>query len=399
MGKVFKFEFLTSIKKKSFIISVAIMFAISLLISFIPSIISKIAGSDEDDIIGIYSTENFVNKESAEEKTGMKFENFDSPEKLEEAVKAGDIYAGYVIAGDKREVVIKTSSVSNMGKLEAVNESMSALESSDYLRNAGVDEEIVEKAIKGTNFEPKILEADGAKNFWLVYLMLMILYTLMMMFGNQVAMSVAREKSDRTMELLITSTKPKDLIRGKVFATAVIGVLVVMVLVVGLFIGTKFGPKTEVDSTVAQILKINISIDQFVVSMAFFIVGYIMFLYLFACAASLVSKIEDLGMAIQPLSLIYVAGFMISMFGMSNPGTILRIASIVPFTSPFAMITRYGVDFVPQWELFLSFGLLAVFTVLVGMLAVKIYRYGALNYGTKPKFFKNMAAALKKKNN
>ena len=51
MGKVFKFEFLTSIKKKSFIISVAIMFAISLLISFIPSIISKIAGSDEDDII------------------------------------------------------------------------------------------------------------------------------------------------------------------------------------------------------------------------------------------------------------------------------------------------------------------------------------------------------------
>ena len=80
MGKVFKFEFLTSIKKKSFIISVAIMFAISLLISFIPSIISKIAGSDEDDIIGIYSTENFVNKESAEEKTGMKFENFDSPE-------------------------------------------------------------------------------------------------------------------------------------------------------------------------------------------------------------------------------------------------------------------------------------------------------------------------------
>lgn len=84
---------------------------------------------------------------------------------------------------------------------------------------------------------------------------------------------------------------------------------------------------------------------------------------------------------------------------MSNPGTILKIASIVPFTSPFAMITRYGVDYVPQWELILSFGLLVLFTIIVGRIAVKIYRFGALNYGTKPKFFKNMAAALKKKNN
>lgn len=395
MGKVFKFEFLTGIKKKSFIISVAIMFVLTMAVSFIPMIVEYFSKGDKD-VVGIYSTEDFANAELATKVSGVEFADYDSKEQLEKDVKSGDLYAGYVIDGDKREAFLKSSSMSNMGKISSISKSLSMLESTEMLKKEGVSQTIIDNTVNGVDYNINTLETDGAKNFVLIYILIMVLYFLMIMFGNQVAMSVAREKSDRTMELLITSSKPKDLIRGKVYATALIGILVLSILVVGLFIGSKFAPPLETQNEIGKILNISISIDQLIVSLSFFVVGYIMFLYLFACAASLVSKIEDLGMAMQPLSLVYVAGFMISMFGMGNPGLLLKVASWVPLTSPFAMITRYGVDSVPQWEVIGSFLVLFVFTVFVAFLSIKIYRFGALNYGTKPKFFRNVIKALKK---
>lgn len=395
MGKVFKFEFLTGVKKKSFIISVAIMFVLTMVVSFIPTIISYFSKGDKDTV-GIYSTEDFANANLATKATDIEFEDYDSKEELEKDVKNGDLYAGFVIDEDKREVFVKSSSMSNMGKISSISKSLSMLESTEMLKNAGVSKDIIDNTVNGVDYNITTLETDGAKNFVLIYILIMVLYFLMIMFGNQVAMSVAREKSDRTMELLITSARPKDLIRGKVYATALIGILVLLILIVGLLIGSKLAPPLETQTEIGQIFNISISIDQLIVSLAFFVVGYIMFLYLFACAASLVSKIEDLGMAMQPLSLVYVAGFMISMIGMGNPGLLLKVASFVPLTSPFAMITRYGVDSVPQWEVAASFVILLVFTILVAILSIKIYRFGALNYGTKPKFFRNAIKALKK---
>ncbi|MFR1324685.1 MAG: ABC transporter permease, partial [Ezakiella massiliensis] len=120
-----------------------------------------------------------------------------------------------------------------------------------------------------------------------------------------------------------------------------------------------------------------------------------LYLFMMAAAASLVSKIEDVNTAIQPLTMVFVISFFVSYFGMMNPGIVLKVASFVPFSSPFAMIARYGVETVPVIEVIISAAILFVSTVLIAKFSIKVYKLGSFNYGTKVNFFKSLFKAIK----
>jgi ABC-2 type transport system permease protein len=129
---------------------------------------------------------------------------------------------------------------------------------------------------------------------------------------------------------------------------------------------------------------------------AFWVLGFVLYSLIYAAAGSLVSRPEDLQVIALPLSLLAIAGYLQAVTALSGSlPTFIRIASYVPFWSPFVMLTRLTVGRVEPWELALAYGLLVLAVILVGILAVRVYTAGVLLYGQRPGFRAIAAAILR----
>ncbi|MMZ66346.1 ABC-2 family transporter protein [compost metagenome] len=120
-----------------------------------------------------------------------------------------------------------------------------------------------------------------------------------------------------------------------------------------------------------------------------------MYATLFAAVGSLVSRTEELGQAVMPITMISLVAFYIGMFSMAAPNSmLLKICSYIPFISPVSMIIRIGLGDTPVWEIALSLLILVAGIFLFGWLSAKIYRTGVLLYGKRPTF-KELRKAMK----
>lgn len=132
----------------------------------------------------------------------------------------------------------------------------------------------------------------------------------------------------------------------------------------------------------------DIPIDLVLYMLLFFVLGFLIFAFLFGAIGSTVSKLEDINTSVQPVTFTFLIGFMVVMFSMSsgNVDTLLmKACSFIPFTSPMAMFTRIAMSTVPGWEIVVSVAILVVSTCFIGVVSAKIYRIGVLLYGTPPK--------------
>jgi ABC-2 type transport system permease protein len=118
---------------------------------------------------------------------------------------------------------------------------------------------------------------------------------------------------------------------------------------------------------------------------AFWILGFILYALIYAAAGSLVSRAEDLQVLALPLSLIAIVGYIQAVMALTGGiGPVVRLASYVPFWSPFVMLTRLTIGRVEPWELVLSFGLLIASIPIVALIAIRVYSAGVLLYGQRP---------------
>lgn len=400
MGTVFKFEFLSRVRKKSFIISTAILFVVMLLLSFIPAIVENISSTKGEtkggDLIGIVTDKSYIDKEITDSRNlNAKF--FNDRAKLEDAVKNGEVFAGFVILGNKKEVLVKDNSFSMTNKIAFYEQTLEQIKNQNELKEAGLtDEEIANIFNNKFDYETTVLGSDAVKNYWLAYAFLLLLYFINLSFGNIVSMSVAREKNDRTMEILITSTTPKNLIRGKVYASSLSTILIVLIAILGFVSGQLIAKAIGVEADVLKILNLNGSFSQILVIFLYFAIGYIMYMYIYACAGSIVTKMEEMNTTISYVTFLQVITFMSCLFSLSNPGGMLKFLSIFPITSPYGMIARYGIKAVNTVEIAVSLALLIATTIFIRNIAIRIYENGVLNYGTKPNFIKSVKNAIKK---
>ena len=235
--------------------------------------------------------------------------------------------------------------------------------------------------------EVESLGKDQMQNFFYTYIMIFALYMVILLYGQMVAMSVATEKSSRAMELLITSAKPINMMFGKVLAACTAG-LVQLVAILGsalVFYNVNksyWGDNEIIDSI------FNIPPELFAYMLVFFLLGFLIYAFLYGAISSTVSKLEDINTAVQPVTFLFIIGFMVVMFSMGSgnvDNVLMQICSYVPFTSPMAMFTRVAMSTVPWYEIAISIGILVASTFGIGILSAKIYRVGVLMYGTSPK--------------
>ena len=244
--------------------------------------------------------------------------------------------------------------------------------------------------------EIETLGVDQSQNYFYTYIMIMALYMVIMIYGQMVASNVASEKSSRAMELLVTSASPTSMMFGKVIASCAAG-LFQIVVVFGTAMVSYMLTRSHWDNPIVESI-FGMPPALFGYMILFFLLGFLLFAFMYGVVGSMASKLEDLNTLVMPVTLIFIAAFIVVMIslGSGNVDTpLMRICSFVPLTSPMSMFTRIAMSDVPAHEIIISVSILAASVVGVGFAAAKIYRLGVLLYGTPPKF-SAIVKALKK---
>jgi ABC-2 type transport system permease protein len=279
------------------------------------------------------------------------------------AVEAGEVDAALLDGtGPAPELLL----VDRDPALEAVvGGAVSGLAVSDRLLEAGVDlQSIPEVAVT-----PLGDGEDDGQQVVVAVIGIVVLYGLLFLFAQFVAQGVVEEKSSRVVELLLATMRPWQLLAGKILGLGLLGLgQIVVIGVVGVAGALAFDlvdVPGELIGTVATVI-------------AWFVLGYAFYACVFAVAASLVSRQEDLGSVLTPASMLLVVGFFVAFQAASDPsGTLATVTSFVPGLSPLVMPVRQAAGEAPGWEVALAVALMLVAIGLAVRLGGRVYS-GAL---------------------
>ena len=242
-----------------------------------------------------------------------------------------------------------------------------------------------------------MLGKDQVKNYFYTYIMIFALYMVILLYGQMVATNVATEKSSRAMEVLITSAKPVSMMFGKVIASCLAGFVQLLAVFGSAFLFYNLNKDSWGDNGIVASI-FDMPIELLIFMLVFFILGFVIYAFLFGAVGSTVSKLEDINTAVMPITMLFVIAFMVVMFSLAGNSVdtpVMVVCSYIPFTSPMAMFTRIAMSTVPWYEIAISIAILVASVIGVGVLSAKIYRVGVLMYGNAPKP-KDLIKALKR---
>ena len=241
------------------------------------------------------------------------------------------------------------------------------------------------------------LGKDQMQNFLYTYLMVFALYMVILLYGQMVAMHVATEKSSRAMEVLITSVKPESMMFGKVLASCIAGFAQLVVIFGSALICYRINERAWGENIIVQSI-FDIPLDLFACMLIFFVLGFLIYAFLYGAIGSTVSKLEDINTAVMPVTFLFILSFFVVIFSMmssSVDNVLMKVCAYIPFSSPMAMFTRICMSTVAWYEIAISIAILIATTIGIGLLSAKIYRVGVLLYGTAPKISAILAAMRK----
>jgi ABC-2 type transport system permease protein len=204
-----------------------------------------------------------------------------------------------------------------------------------------------------------------------------LLYGLLILFGQFVAQGVVEEKSSRVVELLLSSMKPWQLLAGKILGLGLLGLAQIVIIAV---VGVAGALAFDLVDIPGELIGTAVSV------VLWFVLAYALYASIFAVAASLVSRQEDLGTVIMPTTLVLVAGFIVGIQAAANPdGTLAVVTSFIPGLSPLVMPVRQAAGEVAAWEVGLAAVLAAVAVALVVRVGGRVYAASLLRTGGKTK--------------
>ncbi len=409
-GKILKFELKSYVKNKVFIgITIFLVAAIAIAM-FIPNIISSFKSDDgeanaEDLPVMLVYSEEVQLAEDVKVYFAAAFPDY----KVTVASGSIDEIKNDVIEGNAEcAFIMKSASsytyyVNNLSMYDT-NTSIADTALQEFYRFKAMTDNGLSSEIAGEIMSARIesdilaLGKDQMQNYFYTYIMIFALYTVIVLYGQMVATNVATEKSSRAMELLITSAKPTSMMFGKVIASCIAG-LAQLVLVFGSAILFYNINKTNLTNPIIASI-FDMPLELFVYMLVFFVLGFLIYAFLYGAIGSTASKLEDINTSVMPITFLFIIAFMVVMFSLIG-GTVdtalMKACSYIPFTSPMAMFTRICMSSVPWYEIFASITVLVGSTAAIGVISAKIYRVGVLMYGNKIKLRSIIKTALKNK--
>lgn len=406
-------EYLNKIRNKSFIImtfvSPLIVVAFALIIGFLTDVNSKsnakdILILDESGLFGTtFSDTETIHYEYLKDKTLQ-----EARAEVLETSKYGLLYI------PKEETAQKAFYSEESPSLSLVNELTGALEKTLFqynLTQKGIDKAEIDSArtkitLQMENFTgEKTSEFDNVMKIAIGGVAGYLIFMFIIIYGNMIMRSVIEEKTNRIVEIIISSVKPFQLMLGKIIGTSLAGLTqfaiwlviggVLFALAPSLFqvdtpTATQAMVATESHSEISNIITALYHfpfLETSGVFLLFFVGGYLLYSSLYAMVGAMVDNETDTQQFLMPILIPLMLAFYVGMFSVIEEphGTISVVFSYIPLTSPVVMLMRipFGVAW---WEVLISLLLLYITFFLVIKIASKIYRIGILMYGKKPTY-------------
>jgi len=407
MNKTFliiKREFLVRVKKKSFIIMTLLAPILMASLIIVPVLVTD--SGQQKRLIGIYENTTSFAKE-IEDSENIHFTVFDNMQ-MDEFIKdpeGSNYYALLKIENDSYSIYSNQQVALNLRK--SIEKQLEQISERNKLKQAGINLEIIEQAKTNINIETKIITSEGnttssstEASIGIGFITGILIYMFIFMYGTMVMRGVIEEKTNRIVEIIISSVKPFQLMIGKILGVALVGLTqfilwIVLTIIISSIAEIIFFDTTEITNnldSVDQSVILNeftrltggINLMLIFVSFLFyFLFGYLMYSALFAAVGSAVDAEADTQQFMLPITIPLIFSFILIQPVMDNPDGILAFwLSIIPLTSPIIMMARlpFGVE---SWQLLLSMILLILGFIFTTFIAGKIYRTGILMYGKK----------------
>ncbi len=231
--------------------------------------------------------------------------------------------------------------------------------------------------------------ADAAKG--VAYLFVILLYLAILLNTQAIMTSVAEEKTSRIAELLVAMLDPAQLLAAKILAAAStsfiqLAIWITVGIASGRIVAAVAAPGGGATASSATLLgSVDVSAWEIVAFIVFFALGFAQYGVLYAAAASLINRTEDLGSVAGPLVVPVMFAFVLAIVGLGVPNNPTVVAaSMIPLLSPFVMFTRIVTSAVPAWQLVFALIVDAGTAVVLAWFAGKVYRVGLLLYGRPP---------------
>ena len=407
MNKTFliiKREFLVRVKKKSFIIMTLLAPILMASLIIVPVLVTD--SGQQKRLIGIYENTTSFAKE-IEDSENIHFTVFDDMQ-MDDFIKdpeGSNYYALLKIENDSYSIYSNQQVGLNLRK--SIEKQLEQISERNKLKQAGINLDIIEQAKTNINIETKIITSEGnttssstEASIGIGFITGILIYMFIFMYGTMVMRGVIEEKTNRIVEIIISSVKPFQLMIGKILGVALVGLTqfilwIVLTIIISSIAEIIFFDTTEITNnldSVDQSVILNeftrltggINLMLIFVSFLFyFLFGYLMYSALFAAVGSAVDAEADTQQFMLPITIPLIFSFILIQPVMDNPDGILAFwLSIIPLTSPIIMMARlpFGVE---SWQLLLSMILLILGFIFTTFIAGKIYRTGILMYGKK----------------
>lgn len=403
-------EYLTRVRKKTFIIMSLLSPLLISALWIVPVWLASMEG-EEKQIQIIDASGLFENKIKNTEEISFDYTIIDENTKIE-GLKSDAYYAalyipkldlnnpdGILLFSDKTVPFHITNQLAKSIAKEIENIKLLRLN----INQSSLDSIKTKISIQSISNKEGEKQTNAEVAFGVGYISSFLIYFFVFYFGTQVMQGVMEEKTNRIIEVIISSVKPFELMLGKIIGIA--GVALTQILIWGFIItlltslapllmdtNTTADASQEVGQSTEQMkvvfdafatLNIPLLVGAFIF---YFIGGYLLYAAMFGAVGAVSDNQTDSRQFMMPITMPLIFAIMIASFVVKNPdGNLAFWASIIPFTSPVIMMVRIPFG-VPIWELALSMFSLILGFIAATWAAARVYRIGILMYGKKVTF-------------
>ncbi|NBE97445.1 ABC transporter permease [Nonomuraea sp. KC401] len=351
-------EIMTQLRTKGFVIGLLITAVLVAAVSFAP----KVLGGEDSYTLGTVNSQQLPLQAAAPD-TKFEWRQFPDENAATQAVVDGDVDA----------VLVNGTKVLTDGQIDG---------------ELGVLLQSVNREVKlgaaGVSIPPLQMQSVGADTRYesartgIAVVLVLVLFMLIIGQVMMVAMGVVEEKGSRIVEILLSTVRPWQLLGGKIVGLGTLGLInMVTILVVGLGSAMASGIATDfppgIPGLVAAVL-------------VWFVLGYLFFAALAAAFGSLVSRQEEVGSVLTPLTMLIMIAYLVAFYATNDAtGTLATVVSYIPPFSSMVMPVRMAATEVPLWEVAVSMGAMLLAVPVVLAFGAKIYERAVLRTGARLK--------------
>jgi len=394
-----RWEYLEKVKTKTFIISLVITPLIIIMFTILPTLLTQ----KEDlrtKLIGVIDTSGIYFYKLAEELEQYRLDNFqqsyillnlaDNKKTLKQLKAKADKdvsdnkIEGFLIilngGTDSLKVEYRSGKLINYKDVRLFEEKINEIQIQSELKAKGIDPLNSKQVEQKVNIEQIVIEKveeEGKQNFIVVFFSAFIFILLLMMMviysGQLLVRSLIEEKSNRLIEILISSCTSEDLLAGKILGLSALGLtqIIIWTLISIVLVGGAVIPTAAFDNILPMLV--------------YFLAGFIFYTTIFVGIGSVVTTEQEAQQMTTYISLILILPVVVAMPAIQNPESIMvKVMSYIPLTIPSIMLLRFRIAPVPLVDIIITLNIMFMSTIVTLKIAARIFRIGILSYGKKP---------------